>query len=207
MRTTKDFNVLESRLRNRLDAELYEVACAGFRREKSAGFEEDVGLHVRGGDPLYVAEVNGRVEGFAVFVDYLQLNAVYISGLVKSPNAPPGVIDAIVRYHVARCGRDRVVVRTQNDRVAEIMIGCCAPVVPLDERPGESEVELVRRMGLVTRDFDRGSMVVRGHYGQPMIGDGSRQRSSYPRVTKATDKLDYEAGDALLLVGYVATRK
>jgi hypothetical protein len=181
-----------------LDEALLRVACAGFRREKTAEFAQDVASHVRDGY-LYVVEEEGIIRGFAVMKDFPALAATYISGIVKEPGILSGIIEEIVYQHVQNFGI--VAVRTQNDRVVEIMSDICAVVFPTDVEPGQKELDILAAMGLLGLNVDQ-NLVAHGHYGgKPMI-EGKRRRSKIKKITDITDRLDYEHGDAQLLVGY-----
>lgn len=133
------------------------------------------------------------------FPDY---DSVYLAGLVKTTRAPSGIIERIVQEFLDKNNPTNVITRTQNDRVAEIMVKVCEKVVPLDRMVEEKDRELLRNIELFTPITDPSTLIVKGHYGRPMIGSIERKRSANPRVTFVTDKLNYEAGDALLLIGY-----
>lgn len=184
-----------------LESELFRVACEGFHQEPTDEFRIDVANHIRGGQ-LYVVNHNGRVEGFAMIQRFPKLHTVYLAGLVKTKRAPKEIIGKIVKEFIDREKPDKVVTRTQNDRVVEIMTEVCQTVVPLDRPPTNEELVLIRYMGLYSSALDPSTLIVRDHYGRPMILSGERKRSTNRRVTAVTEKLNYEAGDALLLVGY-----
>lgn len=180
------------------DKELLRVACAGFMRDPTPEFAKDVAEHIRDGH-LYIVKENGVIRGFAVMKDFPDINATYISGIVKEPGKLSGIIEEIVKKHVQNFGI--VVVRTQNDRVVEIMSDICERVVPTDEIPKQKELDILAAMGLIGLNVNQ-NLVAKEHYGgKPMIG-GERKRSSNPKITEVTDELDYEHGDAQLLVGY-----
>ena len=183
-----------------LEDQLFSAACVGFKRMPTVDFRADVALHVRDG-VLYVILKNETAVGFAVMKDFPEVNGTYISGVVKGEGTPSGIVERIVAQHVKKFGV--VAVRTQNDRVVEIMKNVCCEVVPVDREAGVGEMEVLRHMGLVS-DKVRENMIVMGHYGDaPMIGVGERRRSNNELVRKATDRLNYQQGDALLLMGYV----
>lgn len=195
--------MLKPSLRQSLEGQLFESACKGFRREASVEFRKDVASHLRGGT-LYVVIFEGRAEGFAVMQDFREIGATYIAGIVKNGKAPSGVIDKIVRRHASLF--ETVVVRTQNDRVVEIMRGISEEVIPMHRNAEPGELEILKTMGLDKSSDGTGvglNMIARRHYGgSPMIGDGSRPRSKDLSIRNLTDRLDYEKGDALLLIGY-----
>ena len=196
-------DLLHPELKGSLEGQLYRAACSAFRRPPTPEFERDVAAHLRDGH-LYVVIQGGRGVGFAVMKDYTEIGATYVSGIVKESVAPSGVIENVVKAHVS--GFKTVVVRTQNDRVVEIMKDICHLVVPLHREAGEAEMYILGRMGLGSSSSGEPvgtDMVARKHYGgEPMIGDGSRQRSRIFEVSRTTDRLNYPGGDALLLVGY-----
>ena len=196
-------DLLHPELRVVLEGQLYEAACDAFCRQPTQAFEQDVKAHLRDGS-LYVVIQGGKGVGFAVMKDFSEIRATYISGIIKKRTIASGVIEKIVERHVSGFGI--VVVRTQNDRVVEIMRDTCRKVVPLHREAGEPERRILEYMRL-----DRSNngeivgpdMVARKHYGgESMIGDGIRRRSRIFEVKELTDRLAYQEGDALLLVGY-----
>jgi hypothetical protein len=182
-----------------LDEQLFAAACAGFGREPTDEFRKDVTEHVRDG-VLYVIFGKGAALGFAVMKDYPEISATYISGIVKGPGTTSGIVERIVIEHARNF--KTVVVRTQNDRVVEIMKNICDEVVPINREAEEKEIKILEEMGLFSPNL-RADLVVPGHYGgSPMIGNGDRRRSQDIAVKRTTDRLNYEKGDALLLIGY-----
>jgi hypothetical protein len=143
--------------------------------------------------------------GFGVMKDFPGLNCTYISGIAKRKEAPSGIIEEIVKTHVAQ-GFETVVVRTQNDRVVEIMTKICDVVYPIHSKSGDRELGILREMGLgrSSSGLDVGyDLIARKHYGgAPMIDSDIRQRSTNSLVRRTTDRLNYHDGDAMLLVGY-----
>jgi hypothetical protein len=187
--------------RKKLEQELFESACAGFNRDQTDKFRRDVARHLREGT-LYAAIQDGAAVGFAVMTDTPEVHGTYIAGIAKKPNAPSGIVESMVEYHLSRNGYEVVTVRTQNDRVVEIMTDVCDEVVPITREAGEKEMEILRQMKLLTEDVDA-SMVARRHYGgEPLIAGLPRRRSKNPDVVRTTDRINYEEGDALLAVGY-----
>lgn len=192
-------DLIESSIRIELEAQLYEAACRGFGRNKTAEFELDVHDHLRQGK-LYVVMKQGRAEGFAVMQDFPLIEATYIAGIVKNRAAPRGVIEEIVKRHAN--DYKIVTVRTQNDRVVEIMRDICELVVPLHRESDEREKVILQEMGLLGINVGE-DLVAKGHYGgKPMIDGIDRRRSSDVTVREITERINYYSGDALLLVGY-----
>lgn len=187
------------RLRFGLEAQLISTAAKGFKRDETPEFCLDVREHLRQGK-LYIAVVEGKAEGFAVMQDFRELGATYIAGIVKNGGAPKRIIEEIVSRHVADF--QIVTVRTQNDRVVEIMKDVCpGGVIPLQREGGEREREILQQIGLLGTNVGD-DLVARRHYGNgPMIG-GERRRSDDMAVRGVTARLNYFLGDALLLVGY-----
>lgn len=66
------------------------------------------------------------------------------------------------------------------------------------------ELDLLARMDVLPKDkeLDPLSLVVRKSYGARLIQNGPRRRSSLSKVVALTELLDYEEGDAVLLVSY-----
>lgn len=110
----------------------------------------------------------------------------------------------MVRYHLDQLKLDTVAVRTQNDRVLEILTNTCGSVVALDRISKPEEVDLLLKLGLVKpdSDLDTDYLIHRGYYGSAMISDGIRRRSSNIRVSSFTERLRYDQGDAAYGIGY-----
>lgn len=75
---TSDFDSLPDRLKQRLEPELIQAAASGFRREITLEFSQDVASHIRGGD-LYIAEQDGRANGFAMLERFPAEGVIYIA--------------------------------------------------------------------------------------------------------------------------------
>ena len=192
-------DLVKPELRRDLDEQMFEAACEGFKREATVEFRKDVAVHVRDGT-LYVIMGGGRAMGFAVMKDFPEAGGTYISGIVKGGGTPSGIVERIVAEHARKFSV--VAVRTQNDRVVEIIKDICDEVVPIDREAGEREFEILRQMELFS-DRVQPNLVIKQHFGgRPMIGDGERRRSRDGRVRQATERLDYQNGDAMLLIGY-----
>lgn len=201
---TPDFGAVNEAVRAALEPQLFEAAATGFNRPLTPEFEADVAAHLRGGN-LYTIEEESGDTGFAVLEDFPQLGALYVAGIVKKPTAPSRIVEEIVRYHLAKTGFSVAAVRTQNDRVLEIMANISSQLVAVDQNAQDREVDLLLKMGLFnpSSDIDYAHLIHRGYYGGPMIGSGTRRRSRNPRITSYTDRLDYFAGDAAYGVGYI----
>ncbi len=179
---------------------MFAAACEGFRRVPTEDFRKDVAEHVRDG-VLYVIIKDSKAVGFAVFKDYPELKTTYISGIVKGSGTPSGIVEKIVARHVSNF--ETAVVRTQNDRVVEIMKGVCREVIPIRREADEKDLDILKQTKLFSPKMSS-DLVVHGHYsGSPMIGEGERRRSQDEEVRKTTDRLDYEKGDALILIGFI----
>lgn len=127
-----------------------------------------------------------------------------MAGAVKSPETPLAIVEEITRRYLEEKGARVVVARTQNDRVVEILANLCREVVALDRSARQTELDLLSRMDVLPKDkeFDPVSLVVRKSYDTRLIQNGPRRRSSVAKVVALTELLDYEEGDAVLLVGY-----
>jgi hypothetical protein len=200
---TPSFDLLPEREKTILEPQLIRTACEGFQRPETPEFSQDVSSHIRGGD-LYVVEQENEATGFAMLETFPTEGVVYIAGVVKKPESPSKIIEKIVRFHLREAGLKSLVVRTQNDRVLEILANICRRVIALDGLAKNEEVDLLGRMGLVRPDsiLDEDYLIHRGYYGSPMIAQGERRRSKNPRVTNLTDRLDYQKGDAAYGIGY-----
>ncbi|MBI2032191.1 MAG: hypothetical protein HYT09_00945 [Candidatus Levybacteria bacterium] len=200
---TPDFDSLPDDLKQRLEPELADVAARGFRRMPTPEFRQDVANHIRGGD-LYITQQNGEASGFAMLKKFPSEGVIYIAGVVKKPTAPSGIVEAVVKHHLDETELGIVTVRTQNDRVLEILTKTCDSVVALDRKSTPEEVDLLLKLGLVKADsdLDVDYLIHRGYYGFPMIADGIRRRSGDVRISDFTEKLRYFDGDAAYGIGY-----
>lgn len=200
---TSDFESLPDETKGVLSTQLTKAAAIGFRRPLTPEYAETVLEHMRGGD-LYIVVQQGVALGFANRRFYPELEAVYLVGAVKSPEAPSAIMEEITRRYLEEKGAKVVVTRTQNDRVVEIVANLCREVVALDRPAEQAELDLLAIMDVLPKDkeFDPVSLVIRKSYGTRLIQDGPRRRSSVAKVVALTELLDYEEGDAVMLVGY-----
>ena len=187
--------------RTDLERELLEVALEGFNRPATKSFRDDVASHIRSGF-LQVALSDQKPVAFAVSQLYPEKGAAYLAGLVKKPSAPSALVEGMVGQFIDQFDPTILITRTQNDRVMEIMCRFCPRVVPLDRLATPEEVELLTELGLMGEMTNPDLLITRGHYGSQMILDSQRRRSFNKRVTNFSDRLNYQAGDAALLIGY-----
>jgi hypothetical protein len=201
---SSDFASLPELTKKQLELPLARVAASAFRRPLSKAFREDVASHIRGGDLLISLGNDGFPEGFSIFQSFPELDAAYLAGVVKKPTAPSRVMEKIVNYYMRTRDISAITVRTQNDRVAQIISNACGVVFALDGPAHPREVDLLNKMGLVPTNlpFDDMYLIVKGYYGEPMIMGEERRRLPIPRIEEISKRLDYQAGDAMLLVGY-----
>lgn len=204
---TADFDLLPEVTKSTVEPQLIEAAAMGFKRPVTPEFSADVKNHLRGGD-LYIVEQSGSISGFAMLEKFSEYEVIYIAGIVKKLNAPSRIIEKVIEYHLDNTGLGIVVVRTQNDRVLEILANTCSNVAAMDRMATPSEVDLLLKMDLVTpkSDLDRDYLIHRGYYGSPMIQDGIRRRSANIKVRNLTDRLRYFQGDATYGIGYRRNR-
>jgi hypothetical protein len=198
---TNNFKCLSDKVQQDLGSELVAVAAAGFARPITPEFDIDVRNHLADGHLMVVTEANRSI-AFAVRKSYPEFDAVYLAGSVKIPSSCSGIVETVTAKYVQESGLGTVVTRTQNDRVIEMMQSICKLVIPLDRSAYRQDREKLKELGLLTSNVDPETLIVRGHYGGPMILTNGRRRSEDPEVRRLTDQLDYEAGDAQLLVGY-----
>lgn len=200
---TGDFDSLPEATKLTLEPQLAEAASVGFKRPLTEAFREDVGNHIRGGS-LFIIMTAGKAEGFGLFQSFPEFKAVYIAGVVKKPTSPSKIMEDILLGYLISHSVETGVVRTQNDRVVEIMANHFQTIVALDQKAGLGELDLLKKMNLLSPNlpFDRDNLIVKGYYGGPMIEGEERRRSREERIRAHTDKLDYYAGDAALLIGY-----
>jgi len=95
-------------------------------------------------------------------------------------------------------------VRTQNDRVLEILANTCSQVVAMDRISNPEEVDMLLKLDLIDEDSDLDVeyLIHRRYYGSPMIKAGIRRRSANVRIRDFTDRLKYFDGDAAYGIGY-----
>lgn len=201
---TTDFDSLPEDKRVILEPQLIEVASSGFGRALTPEFSGDVKNHIRGGD-LYVVQQEGEATGFAMLENFPIEGVIYIAGVVKTPSAPARVIEEIIKYHIAQTDFPTLTVRSQNDRVFEILANTCNAVVALDRTAQPDELDLLVRLGLVKADsdLDVDYLIHRGYYGSPLIENGIRRRSASLKVRGLTERLRYLEGDAAYGIGYI----
>jgi len=96
-----------------------------------------------------------------------------------------------------------VLTRTQNDYVIDYMKTLCpCGVVPLDFPSNRGFLELIKKTGLFHEDLDPQTLVIPGYYGGgPMIVNAPRPRSKTPQVRRFMDEINYEQGDARVIIG------
>jgi hypothetical protein len=200
---TQDFDSLSEEAKQVLEPQLIESAALGFKRPLTEEFAQDVKNHIRGGD-LFIVEQEGAVSGFAMLERFPDKGVIYIAGIVKKPTAPSRIIEKVVEYYLKETGFETVTVRTQNDRVLEILVNTCSSVVSIDRLANLAEVDLLTNLGLINpkSDLDIDYLIHRGYYGSPMIQDGIRRRTGNIKVKALTDRLDYFRGDAVYGIGY-----
>lgn len=198
---TPDFDSLTLETREKLENELCQVASLGFNRPLNTDFRADIARHIRGGF-LQVALENKKPIAFAMSQYHEDIKTAYLAGLVKVPSAPRGVVREMVGEFIKQYHPSVLVTRTQNDRVMDIICHFCPAVVPLDRSVTPIELKLLASLDLLGPNTDLGLLITRGHYGGQMILDYPRRRSRDKKVTKFSDQLNYEAGDAALLIGY-----
>jgi hypothetical protein len=199
---TPDFELLPDQDKSLIEPQLIEAACAGFRRQKTPEFAKDVSSHIRGGD-LYVIREEDESTGFAMLESFPTQGVIYIAGVVKKPSAPSKIVERIVEHHLAKTKLETLTVRTQNDRVLELLANTSRSVTALDRKAKPEEVDLLNELGLVKPDSDIETeyLIHRGYYGSPML-QGERRRSRNQKVTDLTDRIVYERGDAVYGIGY-----
>ncbi len=166
-----------------------------------SNFSIDVNNHIRCG-PLRVAYLNDQPVAFIAFQSFPKLNALYLAGMVKKQSAPSGLVELIVRDFVKTTNPSILVTRTQNDRVMEIMTHLCDITVPIDRLANQTDLNLLSRLDLLTPDTDPNTLIIHGCYGSQMIHNLPRRRVYDKKITVFSDLLDYQSGDASLLIGY-----
>lgn len=164
-------------------------------------FNKDVNNHIRCG-PLRVAFLNDQPIAFIAFQSFPELKAVYLAGMVKKRSAPSGLVETIVKDFIQTIHPSVVATRTQNDRVMEIMIHLCDITIPFDRLANQTDLNLLSKLNLLTPNTDLNTLIVRGCYGNQMILDLPRRRVCEEKITTFSDLLDYQSGDAALLIGY-----
>lgn len=195
----KDFLRLPSGVVSQIEAQAFDVACAGFARAKTKEFRLDVNGHIRAGTFYPCFNGEGEMLAFRV-IQNPTAEIVYLAGAVKRPEAPLHLIRELTRKIIDESRAGYIVTRTQNPHVVDMLIGLCDLVVPLDRPPEQSELGAVILCGL-SGYSDPEDLIVREHYGSAMIGSDFRPRSKNERVEKFMNEIDYFAGDARILIG------
>ncbi len=201
---TGSFDCLPKPTQTFLEPGLIQVAGMGFKRLNDPEFVISTSKHIRDGH-LSVALRDDRVVAFASNRILPDIDGVYISGVVKTGDSPSGLVEAMLKDFVGQIDPGRVITRTQNDRVLEIMIGLCDTVVPIHREATPQEIDLVVQVQPLDEDQSPGlkpDLMLESGYGAALIRSGHRQRSSNPLVRRATDRLKYDEGDCLILLGY-----
>lgn len=198
---TEDFSSLSDTVQQGLFPQLVEAAAAGFCRPVTKEFTDDVANHIQSGD-LFVIMMNQRAEGLAIRKFFPGIEAVFLAGATKSTVTPSGVIEELTRRYINEKNARVVATRTQNDRVLDVLINLCDEVVPVHRIAEDRDLNLLGKLDQLSTRLINEPLIIKGCYGGPMIGTGERRRSSRPEVRSVTDRLDYMAGDALLVLGY-----
>lgn len=199
---TDNFSELPICVQESLGNELVEVAARGFQRPVNKEFRDDVFEHLRGGD-LLVAVSEGVAKGFAIRRQIPEIRAVYLAGAVKLPNFSSKIIEYITQKYIDEHKPEVVITRTQNDRVVEGMMSLCDEVIPIDRIASPQEINILKGASLLPESlkFDPKYLIINGFYGGQMVS-GERRRCNNPKIVALTDRLNYEQGDAVLLIGY-----
>jgi hypothetical protein len=186
-----------------------EVAAEGFQQDpKSKSFQEDVIAHVLGAPELcLVYDDSKKCVAFAAFenVRVGDIPVLYLGGLmVKQAYQGKMVMGRLIGAEIARSKPRVVTARTQNPCMLDLMSNLCGDVYPFAGRPqGVSRfvTDHFAENGMGISDPER--LVARGVYEGCLYGEAV-PRSRHLRVNRFFDeRLDYEQGDALFLVGEV----
>lgn len=156
---------------------------------------------MRGGN-LYIIVSKGEISAFALLVDFPLIEACYISGIVKKPAAPSRIVEDAIRFHLNKTNPTSIVARTQNDRTIEILHDNSSCTSPIDYPPNQLEMDIITKMGLFHPQLNSRTLIVPNYYGSPMIEGNSRRRSKNESIRAATDRLNYKAGDAMIVIGH-----
>lgn len=178
-----------------------QVAAAAFNRPLTPAFSEDVLYHLQSG-LVQVFVKNGQPLAFTVIQPHPDINVIYLAALAKSPGGPSGIVQTMVGHFLNRTPVSAIAVRTQNDRVYEMLCRFCFQVVPLDRPPRIPDLEILHHLGLINSNVDPATLIAIGHYGSPLIQNLPRRRSQDQRITLYSDQLNYQSGDAAVLLGY-----
>lgn len=198
---TVDFNLLPLEFSHTLEEDLYQVASKGFNRPLTDDFRADVASHIRGGF-LQVALENQKAVAFAVSQFHEDTKTAYIAGIVKNPNAPRSIVEKMLGNFIEQYNPSILITRTQNDRVMDIICHFCPIVVPIDRSVTADELKLLSDFNLLSSNTNQELLITRGHYGGQMIFDSIRRRSLDEKVVNFSNQLNYQEGDAALLIGY-----
>jgi len=146
---------------------------------------------------------NRRLQAFRIIQNFPDYQTIYLAGAAKLPLAMPHLIRKITQRILTQVNPIFVVARTQNDFVLDAMeFYCPGRVTPIDHPPDNQTLDLIRNINLCHHRLNPDSLIIPGYYGgQPMVQGGLRPRSRNDRIRNLTNQLDYDHGDALLLIG------
>ena len=198
---TEDFDQLPEGTQEYLFPHLEVVGSEGFSRPLTDRVREGIRGHVTNGD-LFIVMNQLQVTAFARRKLHPEVSSVYLAGAVKLPSAPSGVVEEITRRYVEENNPTTVITRSQNDRVIDVMLGLCKEVIPVHRAPSNEEIGFLEHLGYFDSRVEKDTLITKKCYGRSLIVNADRRRSVNSYVRRVTDQLDYDAGDALLLLGY-----
>ena len=198
-------DLLDKDTKQRLGEEAISTACAGFHRQASPNFRQDVLAHLYGSNTTLYLAVDSRdsMIAFRAIQKFPEERAVVLAGAVKHPEGPKHLVRIMTQRILHHSDYRYVLTRTQNDHVTDMMRQLCpGGVVPFSQPVEDKYLELIQKTGLNHPNLDPATLHIPGYYGgQPMIARGPRPRSRDRQVREFMDQIDYQAGDAYLLIG------
>ena len=179
------------------------TACLAFHRESTDDFRQDVINHIYSGNLYLALEEEIGIAAFRVIQSFPQESAIVLEGAAKHPLAQKYLIRLMTDKILASFDPIYVLTRTQNDYVVDYMKALCLRgVVPLDFPSNRGFLKLIKKTGLFHEDLDSQTLVIPGCYGgEPMIVNAPRPRSKTPQVRQFMDEINYEQGDARVIIG------
>lgn len=172
---------------------------------------EDVKNHVFSVDRLYLGFDEGKLVTFASFDHhrFAGKNILYLSGIIVDPECQKkGIFTTINSRELGAFEPDYLVMRTQNPvvygatrrhLVESLCPGCSRP--PDDALLIASAIALTYGFPVPELEDYLGHLVMRGAYGTSFYDEIPYDPDGSPLFDSL--KLDYQAGDAVVLVGKV----
>jgi hypothetical protein len=180
---------------------LTEIARNGFGTEIT---HDDVENHVLPVDLLYLMHSSKQVIGFASYnsVQANGKNILYLHGVViKKPFQGKGLCNEANKEALSEDDYDLFATRTQNPVLYAATEKLVKQLFPGKEQTPEELKEIAEQIAanIGMDNFDKNTFIAKGQYGSCLYDHIPRHRKS--EFFDSHLKLDYDAGDCVLLVG------